>query len=518
MTCNCIENRIVCRNTCSKNDCICCCWFFHCGNLNLCPHHQNKTCIRDKHRSNKCSPSQCDNPNINRCRPFSIYSKGLTHDENGYVDVCTFNKYYKALKKKAIAKLDCIPHNELKQCDTGAVWSYDDCRIPLCDILPKINTPEYATNLIEVYAMAHVRDVAFCDFETDTKITEAINCLNELSETSNLPDLEPEFIFRGFGCGDETGPYISQFLYLDYMEGNSVKEQKYQFYEPTDFMTTFANTVDVQNGIVNENLVAQLPNKYITNGRELAYYLHMFEPFQTFYHSALVLESLNVPPNPCLPNSENIKPFVNFGFADIISSLNAVIRPALLASWCFKNRTLFLRPEVGGLITERTRLNPLDNDNPEISIEILDNSILDEFLVKNNNHLLPQVYPEGAPLTPGFPSYYAVLAGAQSTILKFFYDCNGTLDLVKPSADGLSLVDVVGLSSDIYGELNKLASNLALGRVWAGVSYRLAAESGILLGEKVALEFLKQHVLKYPQKINVYLKLYDGCVTVVSNC
>ena len=483
----------------------------------MCDHIENIS--RDQHRSKKCNPNQCSNPNINRCRPFATYSKGLEHDENGYVELCTFNKYYSALIKKSIPKLNCIPHNELKQCDTSAPWSYDICETikkTLCFRLPKIDTPEYATNLVEVYGMAHTRDVLFCDFETDGKVLIAVTSLNELTETDCVP-LESETAFRGTGKGDDVGPYVSQFLYLDYESGNTAIEQKYQFYVPTDYMVTLNDVVNVQNGVVTENLVPQLPAKYITTGRELAYYLHMFEPFQTFYHTVLVLETLGVPPNPCLPDNDSIKPFVNLGFADIISTLGTVIRPALITTWCFKNRTLFLRPEAGGLITERTRLNPLDNDNPKMSEEVLNNSILSEFLAANGNHLLPQVYPEGSPTSPAFPSYYGVLAGAMITILKFFYDCKTTLDLVKPDDDGDSLVDA-GIQSDVCGELNKLASNLAMGRMWAGVAYRVTAESGIVLGEKVALDVLASHVRKYPQKVKVYLKLYDGCISVVSNC
>lgn len=472
--------------------------------------------VKHKQRSKKSAPNQCSNPNINKCQPYAIYSKGLCHNENGFVDICLFNQYYCALVKKSISKLNCIPHNDILQCDPISAWSYDEPEVDSCEKLPLIDSPKYATNLIELYAMAYSRDVPFCNYASDVKISKAIEYLKELSYTKCLPCLFPQTIFKGTGCGVNYGPYISQFLYSDFLDGNTLLEQKYTFYEPEDFMKTLVDTVSVQNGIVNEELVELLSNKYITNGRELAYYVKMFEPFQIAQRTVSVLNALNVPQNKCLPCNNSNSPFVNYGFADVISSLGAIIRPSLLAAWCFKNRTLFVRPEVGSLIVERTRLDIQSGDNPKISEEILNNPILAEFLTINGNHLLPQVYPEGSPLTPAFPSYYGVLAGAIITVLKFFFDCSVILNLYKPDETGSNLVDS-GLESDVYSELNKLAANLALGRSWAGINYRFSGKLGIQLGEKIALCYLQKHVQNYPQTVKVYIKLYDGHVATVNN-
>ena len=52
------------------------------------------------------------------------------------------------------------------------------------------------------------------------------------------------------------------------------------------------------------------------------------------------------------------------------------------------------------------------------------------------------------------------------------------------------LVAYAGTSLTVGGELNKLASNIALGRDHAGVHYRSDGWQGILLGEKVAIDIL----------------------------
>ena len=43
----------------------------------------------------------------------------------------------------------------------------------------------------------------------------------------------------------------------------------------------------------------------------------------------------------------------------------------------------------------------------------------------------------------------------------------------------------------VLGEINKLASNISMGRNMAGVHYRCAGDSGIRLGEEVAIAYLQ---------------------------
>ena len=49
----------------------------------------------------------------------------------------------------------------------------------------------------------------------------------------------------------------------------------------------------------------------------------------------------------------------------------------------------------------------------------------------------------------------------------------------------------------IVGELNKLASNAALGRDFAGVHYRADGDHGIELGEQFAIEYLQCKLKEY---------------------
>lgn len=56
--------------------------------------------------------------------------------------------------------------------------------------------------------------------------------------------------------------------------------------------------------------------------------------------------------------------------------------------------------------------------------------------------------------------------------------------------DGLALVPYKGADLTVGGELNRLASNLALGRNTAGVHWRSDGIAGLKLGEAVAISIL----------------------------
>lgn len=117
-------------------------------------------------------------------------------------------------------------------------------------------------------------------------------------------------------------------------------------------------------------------------------------------------------------------------------------------------------------------------------------------------------FPEGSPTHPSLPSGHAVVAGACVTVLKAmlitFEDNDPTRPIkwiddkgrqaVYGSADGTRLLKYEGADASemtVIGELNKLASNVALGRNWAGVHYRADADQGIMIGEQVALAYLQ---------------------------
>jgi hypothetical protein len=66
-------------------------------------------------------------------------------------------------------------------------------------------------------------------------------------------------------------------------------------------------------------------------------------------------------------------------------------------------------------------------------------------------------------------------------------------------------------------ELNKLASNIATGRNMAGVHYRSDGDQGVLLGERIAIQYLKDVVATYNESFAGFqLRKFDGTLIVIS--
>jgi hypothetical protein len=102
-----------------------------------------------------------------------------------------------------------------------------------------------------------------------------------------------------------------------------------------------------------------------------------------------------------------------------------------------------------------------------------------------DNYLLSQMYPEGSPAHPSWPSDHATIAGACVTVIKAIFDDRA------PWRTPTGQVVIVG------DELDKLASNIALARDFAGVHFRSDGEHGIRLGEEIAIRYLQDQVRTY---------------------
>ena len=107
-------------------------------------------------------------------------------------------------------------------------------------------------------------------------------------------------------------------------------------------------------------------------------------------------------------------------------------------------------------------------------------------------YLLPQAYAEGSPLHPAYGSGHSAVSGCLVTILKAFFHNDWRFPSpVEPNEDGTSVRAYTGTDTlTVAGELDKLASNVGLGRSWAGVHWRSDHEEALLLGEQLAISVL----------------------------
>jgi len=171
---------------------------------------------------------------------------------------------------------------------------------------------------------------------------------------------------------------------------------------------------------------------------------------------------------------------------------NAALKTAWCQKWLVHRR---LRPEeFGGRVQQQktgAALYP-------ISSELLTSPVLAEVFARYGTYLLSMAYPEGCPPHPAYPAGHATIAGACATVLKAFF--KETFEIPKPieaSADGLTLNPYVGPALTVGGELNKLASNISLGRDAAGVHWRSDGIEGMNLGEAVAINILLDESVTY---------------------
>ena len=131
-------------------------------------------------------------------------------------------------------------------------------------------------------------------------------------------------------------------------------------------------------------------------------------------------------------------------------------------------------------------------------------------------------FPEGSPMHPSYGAGHATVAGACVTILKAFFDHGWQLpiqnrngDLVAyesdPSNGGRSLSEIpLSQPLTVEGELNKLASNISIGRNWAGVHYFSDYIESIRLGEEIAIGILEEQKLTYSENFSMTVPLFDG--------
>ncbi len=450
------------------------------------------------------------------------FSKTLPHDHLGEVDTSAFDTLVAAIKSGDIYQIENVPSGggggKLANPIAGNNFNLTgaDSQSLTMPVAPRFSGLETAAEMGEVYWKAALREINFDAFGYDKEIQRAADELNNFTRTVGPKKggiVTPEVIFRGETKGDLTGPYISQFLYKDVPSGPATMVQKYKAPAPnTSFMTNDADYLAVQNGL-RPGRPDEADARYIINGRYLATYVHYDYSYQAYLNAALIL--LGTPGSLDLRNPysdlQRQGAFTSYGAPDLLGLVAAVSRHALKAAWHQKwNVHRRLRPEVYG---KRIQVQAYGQKDYGLPSEIIDSDILGHMHWLNDSFLLPMAYPEGSPTHPAYPAGHACIAGACVTVLKAFFDEDMVIENpVVPTQDGYSLTDYTGGEDlTIGGELNKLASNVSLGRDWAGVHYRSDGIDGMNLGQSIAIRFLRDMTREYADSLDgFYLKLFNG--------
>ncbi len=449
------------------------------------------------------------------------YTKALPHNQLGEVDLAAYETLVRARTTQDpddFEKIQLGLGRKLTSPQAGLAMDLEgpDSHHVTLPPSPKLASAEAAGEAVELYWMAHARDVNFADYGTNPIITRAAQELSALSDFRGPKEngrVTANTIFRGTTPGDLVGPWLSQFLIQDFSFGAVPFSQKMKTVFPgVNYMTQFSDWLDVQNGAdPSANIQYDPTPRYIRNLRDLAQWVHVDALYQAYLHACLIMIGQGTQLDPGLPlyNAKAQAGFAQCGGPHILSFVTEVATRALKAVWYQKwfvhHR---LRPEEFG---GRVHNNLAGRASYPLHSEILRSQAVAEAFSKYGTYLLPQAFAEGSPTHSSYGSGHATVAGACVTALKAFFDETDTVkNPMVPTADGLGLVPYEGPPLTILGELNKVATNVAFGRNAAGIHWRSDAINSLKLGEAVTIGILQEQKLTYNDNVEMTLTKFDG--------
>lgn len=466
------------------------------------------------------------------------FSKGLPHNEFGEVDPQAYRHMLRALESKDEKEFEKIPldtaNGSRKLVNPQAGLSLDavgpDSRLLTMPPAPRMDSPELSAEACEVYWMALCRDVPFARFVEDETASAAADELSKLSDYRAYQRngrVTPDFLFRGDTPGDRRGPFISQFLLKDIQFGTYRYAQRQDTVRPSkDYMTTFNTWLRIQRGWHRQLADADRDRahpRYITAPRDLAHWVHFDAgptPAQAFLNAGLILHYGGLPTDPGNPYrwSKTQEGFSTFGtshlLALVVEVANRALRTVWFQKWYVHRR---FRPEafaarVHNHLSARRSYDFIDP-------EILNSEAAKRVYRKWGSYLLPQAFPEGSPMHPSYGAGHATAAAACATILKAWFDESAVIrDPVQTNEDGTELVPYRGPDAGrltVGGELNKLAANIGIGRNMAGVHWRTDFTESAKLGERLAIEILREQKSWFNETNWCTVTRFDGTAVTI---
>ncbi len=482
------------------------------------------------------------------------YSKGLPHNVDGTVNLSAYQKLAAAINSGKAADFDALTlggTRKLVNPQAGLAFDLEgaDSHALLQPPAPAFASKEEAAEIAENYWMALLRDVPYSDYSSHPTAAAAATDLTNFGSDfkgpkNGLGAVTPQLLFRGLTPGDRVGPHLSQFFYLPCFFGANEVDQRIVTAAPfstagngsggggLDYGTTFSDWLSIQNGVtLPGGDILDPVRRYMRMGRDIGHWVHIDVLFQGYFQAFLVLAGLGAPfddGNPYVGNPTQ-DGFGTFGGPHLATLLCEVSTRALKSVWYqkwFVHRRL--RPEEFAGRIERNRTNP---GSFNVHSSINSSTVLpavaqhnEQFNgAGNGTYLLPLAFPEGSPTHPAYGAGHGTVAGACVTILKAWFKestpINSFTTPLQPSTDGLTLVpytDPDASDMTVGGELNKVASNVAIGRNVAGVHWRSDATESLKLGEAVAIRILRNQKAGYNEKFTGFsLTKFDGTVVTV---
>jgi hypothetical protein len=473
-------------------------------------------------------------------RRWANFTKALPHNAFGEVDLAAYDALLKALGSEAPDDFEAIPHGcpdpnlRLKLVNPQSGLAFDmegmDSHALAIPPAPTFDSAEEAGEIVENYWMALLRDVPFTEYTSHPLAQAAAADLSAMSDFRGPKVggvVTPDTLFREGIPGTLSGPLVSQFFWRSQPFGAQQIEPRIRTRAAgVDHLTQAAEWLSVQNGITPASAGAFDPTlRYIRSGRDLGEWVHVDVLFQAYFQALLVLMTppdpsnpftgggLGAPLNPGNPylGSKNQTGFGTFGGPFFATILCEIATRALKAVWFqkwFVHRRL--RPEE---FAGRIHYKLVGGKQYPIHADALGSAALNHVYGAHGTYFLPMAFPEGCPIHPAYGAGHGTVAGACVTILKALFDGSYVIpNPVVPTPDGLALVPYTGPDVlTVEGELNKLATNVAMGRNLAGVHWRTDARASLKLGEEVALCVLRDQRHTYSEKFAGFtFNRFDG--------
>lgn len=463
---------------------------------------------------------------------MNSFTKGLPHDNNGIVSPAAYNALLHALTSGANSDFEAIPMGVVggsKLRNPQAAYTFylegGDTHAFGMRAAPLFSSAEQASESIEVLWQALTRDVPFSQYETHPLIQEVVADMNRFSDFRGPREggqVTARSLFRGIGVGELNGPYISQFLLKPVPYGATTLTQKYNVpVAGNDHMTNYGEWLLIQRGGRPSGLTRETLDptpRYVRNGRDLAQYVLKDFNAQAYLAAAQILNSFGAAAisdtNPYRASATQAEGPL-WGVNHAMDMLSRVAMSSQSQAWHQKwlvHRRA--RPEV---FFGRVHNHLSGVASYPIHAELFASPALMRTFANNGTYLLPMATPSGSPLHPSYPAGHATMAGAAATVLKAFYKGSFVIPSpVVPSDDGLALMPYTGPALTVEGELNKLASNISLGRDTAGVHFRTDGDEGMRLGEELAIRVLQDLVNTYNEAAEFRFNRFDGTPVVIT--
>lgn len=379
-------------------------------------------------------------------------------------------------------------------------------------------------------------------------------------------DIRPATLFRSGLKHEQHGPLVSQFFLHDAPYGTQTIVQKQVPYRRgLDFLTDHGSWLRAQNAgydsfgdpypmandatdradYLETEADGTRSFRRIATMRDLARFVHKDALHQAYFNAALLLLDWRADIDAGNPTKayRRQRGFATLGGPHLLTLVSEVASRALKVVWRQKWMVhLRLRPEAyGGLMQmQMDGYQGITRDydlRPEVFTTAAAQAVRGRAA---GTWFLPMAFSSGSPIHPAYGAGHACVAGACVTMLKAWFNedqklatllaanrpthplTGAPVRIVQPGlatgtvpdgSGGFELPDYTGADAaamTVGGELNKIASNVAMGRSMGGVHWRSDNTRSLRLGEQVSAFILCRVTRELAEAPSVGFTSFNG--------